>query len=270
MPFFKNISISIITFIILFPFSSVATALEFASSKKETQNQISSLEIQEKSNSKKSRKITTQPTFEANVNIQLQGARIVAKFAPENSQGEKMELTELALMMGYDHFNWVSYVENDPHGIANQQGELLSTPYNDPPLGGYQYDSADRLPFYWDIEQCVRCSHRHNYQHPLVTKQYELVFEDVPSDPRLQPGEAIEFITHLVGVKSYDTQTNQAEWDILNTFKWQLTNPIPYQGQVSLIEDNIDTTKIAPSIIAEMQADGATLPESIYQADRLK
>lgn len=269
MSFLRNLTLSTIALINLFPFSSIASPLEFASSKNEIKIQYPNLEIGVKSNNEKLRDVTKNSVFEANVNIQLQGARIVAKFAPENSQGEKIELTELAAMMGYDHFNWVSYVENDPHGIANQQGELLATPYNDPPLGGYQYDFADKLPFYWDLEQCVRCSDRHNYQHPLVTKQYELVFEDMPSDPRLQPGEAIEFITHLVGVKSYDTQTNQAEWDILNTFKWQLANPIPYHGQVSLIEDNIDITKIAPSIIAEMQADGAILPSTIYKADRL-
>ncbi len=264
MSFLKKTAVSTITFISFFTLSSIAAPIESALSKNEHKIQDYSLNSQQKSNYSKSREMTINSSFVANVNIQLEGARIVAQFAPENSQGEKIELTTLAAMMGYDHFNWVSYVEKDPYGITNKQGELLSTPYNDPPLGGYQYDFADRLPFYWDLEQCVRCSHRYNYQHPLVTKQYELVFEDIPADPRLQPGEAVEFVTHLVGVKSYDTQTNRAEWDILNTFKWQLTNPQPYRGQVSLIADNLELTKIAPSTRALMQADGATLTNDIY------
>lgn len=262
MPYCRKIALSIITMISFLRLSSIASPLESALSQNESEIQDISLKIKQKSNSSKTGEMTNNFSFTPNVNIQLEGARIVAKFAPQNSQGEKIELTELAAMMGYDHFNWVNYVEKDPHGISDREGKLLVTPYNDPPLGGYQYDFADQLPFYWDLEQCVGCSQRHNYQHPLVTKQYELIFEDIPADPRLQPTEAVEFVTHLVGVKSYDTQTNQAEWDILNTFKWQLTNPLPYRAQVSLIADNIDLSQIAPSTVAQMHADGAALTKT--------
>ena len=195
-------------------------------------------------------------------------ARIVARFAPKNNLGEPIELEKLADLLGYDRFSWVSYVEKDPYGITNQQGQLLSTPYNDPPMGGYQYDAADELPFYWDMEECDRCSQRHHYQHPLITQKYQLVFEDIPSDPRLQPGDAIEFVTHLVGVKNYDAQNKTAEWDVLNTFKWQLTNPIPGRGRVSLTETNLELARLSPFLLIEMQADGALLPDAVGIAHR--
>lgn len=206
--------------------------------------------------------------YKANVDLQFIGPRIIAKFAPKNSQGERIALDKLATNLDYNHFNWVSYVEKDPYGIADRTGKILSTPYNDPPAGGYQYESADELPFYWDLVNCDRCLPRHNYQHPLVTQPFELVFEDVPTDYRLKPGEAIEFVTHLVGVKHYDPNTNQAEWDILNTFKWKLSNQAPQLSTVSLIEADLDITRLSPFLLIEMQADGAILPSASEQAGR--
>lgn len=206
--------------------------------------------------------------FQESLKIELTGARIVAKFAPENHLGEQIELAKLAAMMGYDRFSWVNYVEQDPYGIIDRQGQLLSTPYNDPPIGGYQYDAADELPFYWDVEECDGCRQRHHYQHPLISQKYQLVFEDIPSDPRLQPGEAIEFVTHLVGVKNHNSATKTAEWDVLNTFRWQLTNPTPGRGRVSLTENNIELATLSPFLLIEMQADGALLPSEIGIAYR--
>ena len=204
-----------------------------------------------------------RPIFQESLKIEVTGARIVAKFAPENHLGEQIELEKLAAMMGYDRFSWVSYVEQDPYGITDRQGQLLSTPYNDPPIGGYQYDAADELPFYWDMEECDGCSPRYNYNHPLVSQQHQLVFEDTPSEPRLQPGEAIKFVTHLVGVKNYDPENKTAEWEVLNTFRWQLTNPTPGRGWVFLTEINIELAKLPTLLLAEMQADGALLPDAV-------
>lgn len=87
----------------------------------------------------------------------------------------------------------------------------MSVPYNDPPVGGYEYDLADQLPFYWDVENCNDFKKRHHIQNRKNLQQFELTFQDAPTDNRLQPGESIEFITSLVGVKSIDQNYRQAE-----------------------------------------------------------
>lgn len=198
--------------------------------------------------------------YEEAITIETVGARILAKFSPQKTWGSKIELKKLASVMGYDHFNWVSYVEEDPHGIADKYGRFLSTPYNDPPQGGYYYEAADEFPFYWDIVKCDRCRSRHHYHNPKITNKFELVFEDVPADYRLKRGESIQFTTHLVGVKSLNFQTKQATWDVLKTFKWKLSNPIPGKGKVSLVKENLDSASLSNSVLTQMQADGAIIP----------
>ena len=197
--------------------------------------------------------------YDQAINHQLIGSKIVTKFAPKNSQGENINLQQLASSSGYDHYNWVSYVEKDPYGINDQAGQSLSTPYIDPPMGGYQYDAADRLPFYWDMVNCDRCRQRHHFEHPENSEQFELTFQDAPADYRLQPGEAIEFITHLVGVTDYNQQQQQAEWEVLHTFRWKLTNVRPNYNQVSLVDTDVDLNKLYPSLISAMQLDGGVL-----------
>ena len=197
--------------------------------------------------------------FGDDIVYQLSGSRIVARFAPKNSLGESIEVQKLARDLGYDHFNWTNYVVKDPYGITDRMGQRLNTPYNDPPVGGYLYDPADKLPFYWDLEQCQQCKSRHHWQHQNNLKQFELVFEDFPADYRLQPGEKIEFVTNLVGVKEYNTQTQMAKWEILHTFRWQLTNPHPHLSQVSLIETNVALDRLSPMLLSTMQLDGAVL-----------
>ncbi|MCC0176159.1 hypothetical protein I4641_04085 [Waterburya agarophytonicola K14] len=190
------------------------------------------------------------------------GARIITQFSPRNSQGENIDLGKLASDLGYDHFNWVSYVEKDPHGIVDQSGKRLSTPYNDPPIGGYQYDRADRFPFYWDVVNCDLCKQRHHFQNHNNLQQFELVFEDAPADYRLQSGEAIEFITSLVGVKNINPEEDRAEWDILHTFRWKLTNPHPNYSQVSIIDSDVNFSQISPTLLNTMVLDGATIPSA--------
>ena len=208
----------------------------------------------------KYRQKTTAFNYEEAMTLETKGSRIVAKFSPEKALGEKIELKKLASIMGYDHFNWVSYVEEDPHSIADRSGQILSTPYNDPPQGGYFYEGADEFPFYWDISQCDRCRSRHHYHNPKVTKKFELVFEDSPADYRLKKGESIEFVTHLVGVKSVNHQTKTAKWDVLKTFEWKLSNPTPGKGIVSLVNKKVNAASLPSSILMHMQSDGATIP----------
>ena len=84
-----------------------------------------------------------------------------------------------------------------------------------------------------------------------------MVFQDSPADYRLQPGEAIEFVTSLVGVNKYDVTNQIAEWEVLYTFRWQLTNPSPDRSQISLIETDVDLNKLSPVLIKTMMLDGA-------------
>ena len=189
------------------------------------------------------------------------GSRIQVKFSPRDPHEQPLALQSLAATLGYQSFNWVNYVEKDPHGMTNHQNELLSLPYNDPPLGGYQYDAADNYPFYWDIEQCENCHSRHNYQHPKVKQKFALNFEDSPSDYRLKEGETVEFITHLVGVKNNNLEQNQFSWDVLSSFKWQLTNDAAGRGQITLIAVNLKTSELSPSILTQIQNDGGIIPQ---------
>ena len=196
------------------------------------------------------------------IKYRLVGSKIVAQFAPKNSQGNNIKLNQLAIALGYDHFNWVNYVEKDPYGIQDNNGQLLTTPYNDPPIGGYQYDGADKLPFYWDLVKCNLCQQRYYFQDPNNSGEFAITFQDAPFDYRLKSGEAVEFITNLVGVKNYDTQKNTAQWEVLYTFRWQLTNTRSNYSQVSLIDANVNLSDIANSLLTTMQLDGAIFPAS--------
>ena len=226
----------------------------------------------ERTNNKKARyhklsKPDRNIAYSQNITHILIGARIITQFSPKDLHGEKIELSKLASNLNYDHFNWVSYVEQDPHGILDRAGKKMFTPYNDPPVGGYQYDRADKFPFYWDVVDCNRCNQRHHIQNHNNSQQYSLVFEDAPADYRLQPGEAVEFITNLVGVKNIDVKQNKAEWDILHTFRWKLTNPRTNYSQVSLVDTNVDLSHISPSLLNVMLWDGATSLASMELSD---
>ena len=200
--------------------------------------------------------------YEQAINHQLVGSKIITKFSPKNSDGENISLSQLSTDLGYDHFNWVSYVESDPYGISDRAGQELSTPYIDPPMGGYQYDAADRFPFYWDMVNCDSCIQRYNFQHPSNLGQSELTFLDSPADYRLQPGEAIEFTTNLVGVTSYNRQEQKAEWEILHTFRWQLVNIRPNYNRVFLVDTDVALEELSPTLMTMMATDGAvSLPK---------
>ena len=189
----------------------------------------------------------------------LIGTRIMTQFSPKDDMGKRIELDKLAFELGYDHFNWVSYVEKDPYGIVDRSGKKLFTPYNDPPMGGYRYDAADRFPFYWDVTDCDRCNRRHHIQNQNNSNQFALMFEDAPADYRLQPGESVEFITSLVGIKNIDLKQNKAEWEILHAFRWKLANPHSNYGRVSLINTNVDLTRLSSKLLDTMVLDGALL-----------
>lgn len=216
-----------------------------------------------KSNYQKPLQTERNLIYKKAISHELDGGRITTKFSPKDKQGYKIELNALASELGYDHFNWVSYVEVDPYGIADRDGNIVSAPYNDPPLGGYQYDYADKLPFYWDVENCDRCRQRHHIHNRHNLQRFNLTFEDAPTDARLQPGESIEFMTSLVGVKSINSDLTGAEWDVLHTFRWKITNIAKNYSQVSLVDSNVDTAELSPFLMAQMILDGADLLTSV-------
>ena len=199
--------------------------------------------------------------FHEHLTFSTIGSRINVKFSSRNLQ-QPLALESLAAKLGYQTFNWVNYVEKDPYGMTDYRGNLLSLPYNDPPLGGYQYDAADNYPFYWDIQHCENCHSRYNYRHSKVKQKYALYFEDSPADYRLKEGETVEFITHLVGVIDRNSKYNRSSWHVLSTFKWQLTNDAAGRGRVSLIAVNLPTSELSPSILASIQNDGGIIPQS--------
>ena len=194
-----------------------------------------------------------------NITYQLIGSRIIIQFAPQNELGESLDLGQLAADFGYEQFNWTSYVIQDPYGIKDQAGKQQRTPYNDPPKGGYLYDPADQLPFYWDFEKCYQCKSRHHWQNQNNLQPFALVFEDSPADYRLQPGEAIEFITNLVGIKQHDIENQTAAWEILHTFHWKLISVYPNVGKVSLVDSDVNLNTLSPTLLSTMELDGAIL-----------
>lgn len=205
--------------------------------------------------------------YKQSIGHELINSRIRSTFAPKNSAQENINLTELASSLGFDHFNWVSYVELDPYGIADQSGKQMITPYIDPPMGGYEYDAADHLPFYWDMVHCDRCKLRYNFKHPQNSGQFELTFLDSPADYRLKPGESIKFMTSLVGVTKYDQQGQKAEWRVLHTFSWELLNIRPFDNRVYLIDTDIEVNQISPVLIQAMKLDGAVFLPKVQLSD---
>jgi hypothetical protein len=110
-----------------------------------------------------------------------------------------ISINQVALALGYDHFNWVSIVYQAPHPYYG-----LTPPFIDPPPGGYPYLPADNLPFYWD-EPGERITH---------SIGPTLDFGDEPKDPTLTGDQHISFITCVAGVRADGT------WDALTSFSW--------------------------------------------------
>ena len=234
-----------------------------------TKNNIAKSETTNNSKSNDRKPLSTQQNFNYQKAIihKLNGGRITTQFTPKNSNGDSIDLSILANELGYDHFNWVSYVETDPYGINDSLGNMMSTPYNDPPMGGYQYDRADRLPFYWDVVNCDRCKQRHHIQNSKNLQPFKLTFKDAPTDSRLQPGESIEFMTSLVGVKNISADEQSAEWDVLHAFRWKTTNTAVEGFQVSVVDADVDTAQLPSLLLSQMILDGAELSTSIKIAN---
>ena len=193
------------------------------------------------------------------LHFEVTNSRILTRFAPLDLRQNPIAIEDLAKVMGYDDLHWVNYVETDPYGIDDYRGVPVVTPYSDPPPGGYQYDAADRYPFYWDLDRCHNCHNRHHYQHPLVRDKYVMTFEDSPTDYRLQPGETIDFVTHLVGVKASKSSQDEVSWEIITSFSWELTNTVQGKSQISLRETDVLSESFSPQLQSQITQDGGSL-----------
>lgn len=114
-------------------------------------------------------------------------------------------------------YRWINTVTDDPKGAPNvRRGSKPVVPYTDPPAGGWSYDVADDSPYYWDDADCKECRARHRIDHHKVWSNNTFVFEDMPSDHRLEGNESLKFTTCLV-----DTYRNNKE---LVCQDWQLNS----------------------------------------------
>jgi hypothetical protein len=108
---------------------------------------------------------------------------------------------------GYDHFDWISVVNHDPVAdlglVLDSNGNPVVVPYLDPPPGGYNYLSADSLPFYWNEVTgfspgfYIFDANAGGDQHASQIA----AFEDIPFSLPLGVGQYVGFFTTLVGVK---------------------------------------------------------------------
>lgn len=143
-------------------------------------------------------------------------------------------LFQAAWACGFSNFDWQQTVTKDPYAYLLMSVQApttpLAVPYPDPPPGGYTWQltapgfngtPVNAYPFFLTIgppptEQGSLTSQEapSNYNN--------LKFFDDPKEPRLQPGEDIEFTTSLVGV----LQTSPGAAPVpfpLYTWRWKTT-----------------------------------------------
>ncbi len=140
-------------------------------------------------------------------------------FSPTTSLGTPVTLNALAEAAGYDHFNWLSYVTYSPFPLHDRSGNLLSTPFFDPPLGGWYYTVADYKATFWNEGE----NYPHDWYHlSSHTHSDSIDFEDTPSHDGFQPDNPdhhFVFYTSLVGVAPKD---GHSDFDVFldHTVNW--------------------------------------------------
>lgn len=197
---------------------------------------------------------TLNNIFDNAVNAEVSGTGISAEFKPNFN----LSLSEAAQLAGYDHFNWISIVTydsilNDPTAlpeeldqIRDQNGDLPTVPYVDPPHGGYAYQAEengfpvkDNLDWFLDEEYTLT--------YVLGEKGINTVLDSMTIDIDgngekdvmwmwdYPAGSNMRFTTSLVGVRSDGTGDIL---DFLNTsFRWEYINGA---DQTKILRDNFD------------------------------
>jgi len=144
------------------------------------------------------------------------GTTMKGVFAPNFG----LSLSQAAAACGFVGFDWTQIVTNLPNPSPFYTADGLhltssSTPFNDPPAGGYQYQTPPNqaYPFYYDPNAPS------SYALSLAANEVNnssLLFLDTPSDPCLSggdkllipacgdanapPGASLNFATFLVGI----------------------------------------------------------------------
>lgn len=144
-----------------------------------------------------------------------QPAMITARFKPNLG----FTLQEAAAALGFVNFDWIQTITAypNPSGVyevntSNPSQPIhltsASTPYNDPPPGGYTYCAkmgapCDNAPFYYGIH--------YSSSDPLSLAAHEtgnvLSFRDAPSDPCLAGPLGLPSVAWLTNRKACDNTT---------------------------------------------------------------
>jgi len=194
------------------------------------------------------------------VKLAASGEEMSATFTPNFG----LSIAAAATLCGYHHFNWYQVITRDPFASTfsaqSAPNTPLTVPYVDPPPGGYFGKPADdSLPFYWD-ESTNELSQN--------TTSKTLEFRDFPMEPRLTPGQSLEFTTALVGVLPDNS------WDALFTWNWSSNfngtiggvavrnNTLPPDpdsgtGGTTILQTDLTAGDLAQQVRDLMQRDGA-------------
>ena len=176
------------------------------------------------------------------------GNVIVGCFKPDATR----TIAEVASLMGYDHFNWVSIIDHDPIVNFDIHGKLLSPPWFDPPRGGYEECTfiifntciapifqvyADDLDYYWDEPTSFSGFPdyllNHGYQN---VRNSWISFDDLPYNRYLPDGEHVDFKTMLVGVRDgigVPTNPPPPRWDPVEMLEWSSNATSETSGHIA-------------------------------------
>ena len=167
----------------------------------------------------------------------------VASFMPNYG----LTLDEAAAIGGFDYFNWYQVISEDTpldrcisdittcNNIDfNASGDILSLPYEDPPLGGYFQQPDDKLLGYWNASESTTPEIG---ALPAIMTPTSLSFYDSPCING-QVGDHYLFDTYLAGVD----KNGMASIFIGNntSFRWKYTQLSPSEcGGISNLKTNL-------------------------------
>jgi hypothetical protein len=89
------------------------------------------------------------PVGSISVDVSPGGTGITGSFT-STVGGPPPTLGAAAAACGEHHFNWFQVVTADNMPPNDANGNPLMPPYIDPPPGGYSFQWADNVPWYWD------------------------------------------------------------------------------------------------------------------------
>ena len=112
-----------------------------------------------------------------------------------------------------ERYRWTNTVLVDPKGMKDINGRRMVTPYQDPPNGGFEDHIADHSPYYYDDDNCEECSVRNKRNYYKYIKGNRMEFVDYPNDPRLKPGQKIEFRACVVDTFDNDREIECVNWN---------------------------------------------------------